>query len=145
MPDTVLSDIESLLQDSSLCSRELGGLEFYGYSKEFRELLQLCNDFATAVSAEKELPRKAYVFLDEYHGKSSLAKAMAIQTEANGGKVFRFDGTIGSTSRDLKDLQTIDNALIIIDDLPEVAANRSTVLERINSLRRRAVLLARPE
>jgi len=137
--------VELLLRDFSLFSHELGGLEFYGYSTEFRDLLRLCRDFASSTESERRSSRRAYVFLDASHGKSSLAKAIVIQAVANGGTAFRFDGTLGSTSKELNTLQQNANALVVVDGVPEASGARSTLLERLNSLRGRAILLARSE
>ena len=146
MPAEIIkSTIDSILRDFSLCSHELGGLEFYGYSAEFRDLLSLCRDFATDVEPGTQTSRKAYVFLDNAHGKTSLSRAIAIHRETGGGKAFRFDGTVGSTSKDVKDLQHNTDALVVIDDLPEASDPRSKLLERLNSLTGRAIVFARPE
>ena len=104
--------VELLLRDFSAFTHDLGGLEFYGYSSEFQDLLHLCHDFALTPRSET---RKTYLFLDNFHGKSSLAKAISIQAVANGGAAFRFDGTIGLTSKELKDLQKQIDALVIVD------------------------------
>jgi hypothetical protein len=137
--------IELLLRDFSLFRHELGGLEFYGYSTEFRDLLRLCRDFASSTDIETRPSRKAYVFLDDFHGKSSLSRAIAIQAAANGEKIFRFDGTLGPTSKELNILQPETNALVVVDGVPEAADARSTLLDRINLLKGRAILFARPE
>ena len=110
--------VELLLRDFSLFSHELGGLEFYGYSTEFQDLIHLCRDFSSTIEAKTGSSRKAYVFLDVSHGKSSLARAIAIQAVANGGTAFRFDGTLGATSKELKDLQQHADALVVVDGVP---------------------------
>jgi hypothetical protein len=135
---------EMLLRDFSLFSHELGGLEFYGYSPEFRDLVQLCRDFASK-HADTGSPRKSYVFLDAFHGKSSLAKAIWNQAAANGEVAFRFDGTLGATAKELKDLQPRADALVLVDGVPEASPARLALLDRFNSLAGRAVLFARSE
>ena len=137
--------VEELLSgELSAFSNELGGIEFYGYSSEFRGLLRLCRDFTFAESSESG-SRKAYLFLPASHGKSSLAKAITSQASARGLKAVRFDGTLGATSKDLRDIQKQKDVLVIVDGVPETSQARSTLLERFNVLAGSAVLFARPE
>jgi hypothetical protein len=126
-------------------SHPLGGIEFYGQSPEFRDLFKLCRDFTSAESGEIGAARKAYVFLPPSHGKSSIAKAMVLQASSTGVKAFRFDGTVGVTVRELRDLQTQQDAVVIVDGLPESSQPRSLLLERFNSLKGAGVLFAEPE
>ncbi|MCL4797714.1 MAG: hypothetical protein KJZ84_24330 [Bryobacteraceae bacterium] len=134
---------DALFRDPRLFTHELGGLEFYGYSTEFRELLELCREFARVDVVRP--PRKAYVFSDPAHGKSSLAKAISIQAASSGGRVVCLDGSVGTTAKDLKDLQQDSGVLAVIDGVPEAAGARSTLLDRFNSLKGSGVLLARRE
>ena len=136
---------ELVLGEFSAFSIELGGIEFYGHSPEFRDLLRLCRDFAFADSGESSAPRKAYLFLPASHGKSSIAKAITIQASAGGLKAVRLDGTLGTTSKELKDLQTKKDFLVIVDGVPEASPARSMLLERFNALTGSAILFARPE
>ncbi|MEZ5399217.1 MAG: hypothetical protein R2729_06070 [Bryobacteraceae bacterium] len=129
----------------SSIAHAVGGLEFYGYSAEFRDLITLCRDFTLAESREVGVAKKAYVFLPDAHGKTSLAKAMVVQASSNGVKAFRFDGTAGATAKELKDLQMQQGVLIVVDGLPESSQPRSLLLERFNSLKGDGVLFAEPE
>jgi hypothetical protein len=60
-------------------------------------------------------------------------------------KAVRFDGTLGATSKDLRDIQKQKDVLVIVDGVPETSQARSTLLERFNVLAGSAVLFARPE
>jgi hypothetical protein len=141
--DDIQNSADALLRDPDLFTYELGGLEFYGYSAEFRELFQLCRNF-TAVDVDR-LARKAYVFLDPAHGKTSLAKAISIQVASRGGRVVCLDGTVGATVKDLRDLQQASGVLAVVDGVPEAAAARSTLLDRFNSLKGSGILLTSRE
>jgi hypothetical protein len=146
MEQADLRIVEELLYgELTVFSHELGGLEFYGNSPEFCELLRLCREFASVEFMGSETSRKAYLFLPAAHGKSSLAKAMAFQASANGLAVSRFDGTLGTTAKELKDRQKQKNVLIIVDGIPEVPHARSTLLERFNALQGLAILFGNPE
>jgi len=126
-------------------SHELGGLEFYGVSRDFLEVMRICSAFSFGKSAELFAGRKVYLFLPDSHGKSSLANAMAFQTSAIGIKAYRFDGTEGESSKHLRTLQTERDILVIVDGVPESSQARSTLLERFNALQGTAILFARPE
>jgi len=146
MEQVDLRIVEELIAGQvSVFSHELGGLEFYGHSAEFRDLLRFCRDFTMVESGESGGSRKAYLFLPASHGKSSLAKAIALQASANGLKVSRFDGTLGTTSKELRDLQAQKDVLVIVDDVPETSQMRSTLLDRFNALNGPGILFARPE
>jgi len=142
--EDIRSIVESLLRDPSLFTCALGGLDFYGHSIEFRDMLQLCSDFSKGENTASA-PGKAYIFLHDAHGKTSLAKALSAETAALGGKVVRLEGTAGVAAKELLDLQKNGDVLVVVDGVPEASGLRSTVLERFNSLRGRAVLFARPE
>jgi hypothetical protein len=146
MEQVDLRIVEELLSgEVSEFSNELGGLEFYGHSPEFRDLLRFCRDFTLGEFGEPDASRKAYLFLPASHGKSSLAKAIAFQASANGLKAFRFDGAQGKTSKELNDLQAQKDVLVIVDGVPEASQPRTTLLERFNALKGSAILFARPE
>jgi hypothetical protein len=139
------SIVEEMLHDFSPFSLALGGLEFYGTTIEFRDLLDLCRDFASVSGGKEASLNKAYLFAERYHGKSAIARATELEAKANGLSVFSFDGTAGATQKALLDLQPRTYALTIIDGLPEPAASRRTLLDRFNSLRGRGLLFATPE
>jgi hypothetical protein len=141
--DVPLAD-ELFAADISSFAHPLGGLEFYGHSPEFRDLINLCWDFTFTESREMDTAKKAYVFLPPAHGKSSLAKAMVLQASSNGLKALRFDGTVGTTVRELKDLQAQPGVLVVVDGLPEPSQPRSLLLDRFNSLKGAGVLFAEP-
>ena len=89
--------------------------------------------------------RKAYIFLEPAHGKSSLAKAIAIEGAANGATVERLDGTSGLTLKELNALQQKTDVLVIVDGVPDASPARTALLERVNSLKGGAILFARPD
>jgi hypothetical protein len=146
MEQVDLRIVEELISGPvSVFSNELGGLEFYGYSPEFRDLVRFCHDFTMVESGESVASRKAYLFLPTSHGKSTFARAVASQASANGLDVLRFDGTLGSTSKELRELQARKDVLVIVDDVPETSQTRSTLLDRFNALKGPGLLFARPE
>jgi hypothetical protein len=86
-----------------------------------------------------------YIFLEKFHGKSSLSKAIHNQAVANGRIAFHLDGTVGSSANQLRTLEQRSDAAVIVDGLPEATANRITFLNRFNSLKGHAILFATPE
>jgi len=142
--ETSTAVVEAMLRDFSRCSSTLGGLEFYGTSIEFRDLIQVCRDFA-GTHGQRKGSDLTYLFIERFHGKSTMAKAIETEAKSGGLAVFSFDGTIGSTQKSLRDLQSKTGALTIVDGLPEPAANRRTLLERFNSLGGKGLLLSPPE
>jgi hypothetical protein len=135
--------VEAMLREASAYSSILGGLEFYGASVEFLDLMQVCRLAGrNAPGQDRDL---MYLFIERFHGKSALAKAIEIEAKSSGFSVRCLDGTIGATQKELRDLQPRTDVLTIVDGLPESAANRQTVLERFNSLAGKGLLLARVE
>ena len=134
-----------MLQDFSRFSSQLGGLEFYGQSTEFRDLLQVCRDFASSGEARASRVNKVYLFIEDYHGKSSLAKATLVEAATNGIAVDRLDGTAGASLKILGELQQNPDAVVVVDGVAEVAAQRSNLLNRFNALKGRGLLFAPPE
>ena len=137
--------VEQMLGDFSNFSKPFGGLEFYGNSTDFCDLIDCCRDFTSPPKEEDAVTRKVYLFLEPFHGKSAIYKASEIEAKANGLDTYRFDGTLGPTQRELRDLQPRTDALVIVDGLPEVAVNRRVVLERFNALSGQGLLLARSD
>jgi len=70
------------------------------------------------------------------------ARASDLETKSRGGVGFRFDGTTGTTQRAPLELQSRNDALIIVDGLPDAVAGRKLLLERFNSLSGSALLFA---
>ena len=143
-PDETARVVEQMLSDFSDFSFNLGGLEFYGNSTELRDLLQLCHDIAS-LRSDAASTRKAYLFIEPHHGKSSLAKATEVEAKRNGFAAYRFDGTVNATQKELRDLQANADAIVVVDGVPEVAENRRILLERFNSLKGRSLLFASPQ
>jgi hypothetical protein len=133
-----------MLREFSSFSTTFGGIEFYGYSTAFRDLFQICRRLASTEDNEMPALRKVYLFLEQYHGKSSISKALEIEAKANGFDAFRFDGTAGITQKELKDLQNRADTFVIVDELPDAAVGRRTVLERFNALSGIGILFASP-
>jgi hypothetical protein len=148
MPEQPASDVEqarAVLSDiSSFCSI-VGGLEFYGASSEFHAVIEVCKRNAAEVADEQQAPNKAYLFIEDYHGKTALAKATDLEARTNRLASHYLDGTAGATQKTLLDLRDDKLALTIVDGLPEPANQRRTVLERFNSLTGRGLLFCRPE
>jgi hypothetical protein len=124
--ETPAAVVEAMLLDFSLCSSTLGGLEFYGTSIEFRDLIQVCRDFAGRHDPGQG---SDLTFIERFHGKSTMAKAVDTEAKSGGLSVFCFDGTIGATEKGLRDLQSRTDVLTIVDGLPEPAINRRTTEE----------------
>ena len=143
-PEELRDLVQLSLCDFTSFAHEFGGLEFYGHSPEFSDLLQICREFSLRPDAGNT-SRKAYIFLEAAHGKSSLAKAIAIEGAANGATVERLDGTSGLTVKELNALQQKTDVLVIVDGVPDASPARTVLLERINSLKGRAILFARPD
>jgi hypothetical protein len=133
-----------MLKDFSSFSTTFGGIEFYGSSAPFRDLFQVCKSLVSI--GDKEVPdgRRVYLFLEPYHGKSSISKALEIEAKANGFNALRFDGTVGLTQKELLDLQDRSDAFVIVDELPDSAPSRRTLLERFNALSGIGILFANP-
>lgn len=144
-PEEIAKVVEQMLCDFSNFSFTLGGLEFYGSSTELRDLLQLCHDMASLRNDDATSTRKAYLFVERYHGKSSLAKATEVEAKGNGFSAYRFDGTVNATQKHLRDLEANADAIVVVDGVPEVAENRRVLLQRFNSLTGRSLLFASPE
>lgn len=137
--------LEQMFSDFSDSSLGLGGLEFYGRSTEYRDLIQLCRDFASDRADLLIGQSKAYVFLEKYHGKSTIAKATEVEAKLNGLTVRCLDGCLGATQRELLSLQDGHDAFVIVDGLPESATSRRTVIDRFNSLNARGMLFSPPD
>jgi hypothetical protein len=137
--------VEGMLRDFSPFSSTLGGLEFYGCSTELRDVLQLCHNVSSSRTGTIENPQKTYLFIEPHHGKTTIAKATDNQAKSNGLTSFYLDGTAGATQKALKDLQSTADAIILVDGMPEAAANRRVVIERFNSLSGNGLLFAPPE
>ncbi len=135
---------EEMLRDLSAFSSTLGGIEFYGCSTELCDLIHLCREFASIHEDVVPTASKAYVFIERYHGKTSLAKATDVAAKDNGVSAYLLDGTAGTTLNELRVLQPLVQAVILVDGLPEAAANRRVLLERFNALTGRALLFAPP-
>jgi hypothetical protein len=148
MPEQPASDVEqarAVLSDISSFRSIVGGLEFYGASSEFHAVIEVCKRNAAEVADEQQAPNKAYLFIEDYHGKTALAKATDLEARTNQLASHYLDGTAGPTQKTLLDLRDEKLALIIVDGLPEPANQRRTVLERFNSLTGRGLLFCRPE
>ena len=91
--------VEGMLRDFSPFSSTLGGLEFYGYSTELRDVLQLCHNVASPRTGTIENPQKTYLFIEPHHGKTTIAKATDNQAKSNGLTSFYLDGTAGATQK----------------------------------------------
>ncbi len=141
-PDDAGRVVDAMLRDVSRGTVSFGGVNFYGLSPEFHEVFQLCRDVVLSARAKF---RKAYLFLDAQHGKTSIAKAADAEARFHGFASFRLDGTAGIARDNLRVLQAKRDAIVIIDDLPETAAHRRVLVERFNAFAGRALLLSRPE
>lgn len=104
--------VGEMLREFSAFSSTLGGLEFYGHSIEFRDVVQLCRDFASVNGGKGPSSNKAYVFAERFHGKSAIAKATEVEAKSNGLLVFRFDGAAGTTQNELRNLKSRAEALL---------------------------------
>ena len=145
-PKETIEIVEAMLRDFSSFSTTLGGLEFYGCSADFVELLGLCRHFSSRHGTDVVANRtKAYLFIDPYHGKSSIARATELQATSNGLSAYRFDGLVGNTQRELKDLRPTTDSVVLLDGLPEAAGPRRMLLERFNSLDTKGLLFAPTE
>ncbi|WP_433968302.1 hypothetical protein [Tunturiibacter gelidiferens] len=143
--DEALQLVGNMLQDFSSFSSTIGGLEFYGASPEFKNVLRLCNEVLGSASTEDPVQRRAYIFLEQYHGKTSIAKSLDTAAKNRGIQSFYLDGTLGLTQKELKDLRRSRDSLILLDGLPASASQRGTVLERFNALSGRAILFSPSE
>src|SRR5258708_16051291 len=136
---------EVMLHEFSAFCVTLGGLDFYGKSPEFSDLLAVCSEFASLATTQPANPRKAYIFIEPHHGKTSLAKAIDIEAKSKEMSSYYFNGTVGLTQKELKDLQPKADVLVLVDGIPEAAASRRVLLERFNGLSGRALLFATPQ
>lgn len=136
--------VQQMLDDFSRFTITLGGLQFYGHSSEFLNLINGCTEIMDSEYGTLA-PQKAYAFIEPGHGRTSIAKALEIEARGHREHVYLFDGTEGVTQKSLRDLQDDDAAFVLIDDLPEVAASRRTLFERFNALAGKAILFAAPE
>jgi hypothetical protein len=107
-------------------------------------LIQVCRDFA-GTHGQRQSSDLIYLFIERFHGKSTMAKAIETEARSGGLAVLYFDGTIGSTQNSLRLLQAQTDALTIVDGLPEPAASRRVLLQRFNSLAGKGLLLSPPE
>ena len=142
--EDILTTAQLMLREFTAASHSLGGLEFYGCSTEFRNLIQLCHEFASP-GAETPIGSKAYVFLERFHGKTSFSKATYNEAMAKGVYAHYFDGMIGSSANELRNLEERTDATIIVDGLPEAAKQRTALLSRFNLLKGRAILFSPTE
>lgn len=134
--------VELMLREFPRFVISFGGLEFYGNSAEYRELIELCRDFASG-GRERALPStKIYFFVDAFQGKSTIAKATEFEAKANNVTAALLDGRTGAAQKTLLELRDRRDLLVIVDDLPESAGNRRTILERFNSLLGRGILFS---
>ena len=134
-----------MLSQFSPFSNSLGGLEFYGYSDEFKDLIQLCREFASPLPEQSGESRKAYLFIEPYHGKSSMARAVDFEAKNNKLSSYYLDGSAGPSQKRLLDIQHETDSLALVDGVPENAVHRRTLLERFNSFAGRALLFASPQ
>ncbi len=145
-PEETTKTVEAMLRDFSIFTTTLGGLEFYGHSADFHDLLCLCRDLASRRSTDEIASgRKAYLFIDSRHGKSSIARATEMEAKSSGLSAYRFDGTVGATQRELRGLRPEADAIVLVDGVPEAAGPRRTLLECFNSLDAKGLLFAPPE
>jgi len=133
---------DEMLRDFSAFSEIFGGIEFYGSSTAFRDVFTICRALASTTKVEIQNFRKAYLFMDACHGKTSVSKAIEIEAKANGIQSVRFDGTSGVTLKHLKDLQNKPDILVVVDELPDSTPNRRALLERFNNLSGTGIILA---
>jgi hypothetical protein len=143
--ENIRKAIEVMLSEFSGCSWQLGGLEFYGLSAEFQELLRLCRDFASHEENSTSPPPKAYVFIDSHQGKTSISKATQLEATKNGNSSVYLDGSAGPSQRELLNLLHKTDIFIIVDGVPEAADKRATLLTRFNSLAGKALLFLPPD
>jgi hypothetical protein len=136
--------VEEMLRTFQSCTKTVGGLDFYGQSAEFNGIFQLCEDALAIVDNGEANERHAHIFLEQHHGKTSIAKALEIEGKAKGIRSLYLDGTIGLTQKTLLDLKGATDALVIVDGLPEAAPSRTILLERFRNLTGKAVLFASP-
>jgi hypothetical protein len=143
--EETLQFVGEILRNFSSFSSNVGGLEFYGVTPEFKNVLRTCRDIIGEQPPENIYLRQVYIFLDDHHGKTSIAKALDIEAKMKGIQSFYFDGIAKVTQKDLLDLRESRGAVTLIDGLPESAQQRGTVLERFNALAGRAILFCQPE
>jgi hypothetical protein len=136
--------LEEMLRSLHSCTKTVGGLDFYGQSREFNDLFQICEDTLALDEKGDAGDRHAHIFLEEHHGKTSIAKALEIEGKAKGIRSFYLDGTIGLTQKTLQEFKGASDVLVIVDGLPEAAPPRTVVLERFRNLGGKAILFASP-
>jgi hypothetical protein len=140
-----VESVEAMLRDFAPYLLPLGGLEFYGSSTELRDIIHICQHLSSPQSAPNEDPRKFYIFAEQYHGKTTIAKATDNRAKGNGLASFYLDGVAGASQNELKNLRERRDAIVLLDGMPEVAAKRRILIERFNSLSGKGVLFAPPQ
>lgn len=148
--DSLETIIEQALIDIKPFTRALGGLEFYGASPSFNELFNLFEEFLPPIDphsarAPEDMPRKIIVFLERYHGKTTLAKSLFNEIRNRISNARLYDGTVGHSWNELRKLKSDEEAYVIIDDLPESVAARRTAEQHASAFQGWMLLLTRPE
>lgn len=137
--------VEQMLHDFGEFTQTIGGLEFYGVSRELLSMLDTCREFASAKPENLGGVEKVCIFVERHHGKSSLARATYNEALRHGMKAYRLDGAENITQRKLNEIRTEAESLVILDDLPASVEPRRTLLERFKGFRGGALLLTNSE
>ena len=137
--------VDKMLHDFKECDHVLGGLEFYGVSDEFLDLLGTCREFASTKPLERGAVGKVCIFVAKSHGKSSLAKAIYNEALSHGMVAYRLDGAEGVTQERLNRIRSEAASLVILDNVPASVQSRQTLFSRFSGLQGSALLLANSE
>src|SRR5689334_16765182 len=114
--ETDVEIAEAMLRDFSSFIVTLGEVEFYSAGAEFRDLVTLCRELAAIPLGNEIASKKAYVFLGNGHGKSTIARATESERRLKGLNAKCLDGRSGETQRELLALQRENALLTIVDD-----------------------------